>query len=185
MVKDEDVVYRDDLSWWTVFLYCSLMLSLILVFGKLRKYRNDSKKGTKKSAVQEMMDSLGLHNISDHHVSQMMGNFSFKEIRLETPPPEMPEIQVHPENRPTSVERVQSYFHWLYELWQIDLDECRKYCGLDTYIYLRFLRDSCAFFLFVTIASNGMLLPTYLLGETNEATLTDSMDRLTLMNALG
>ena len=53
------------------------------------------------------------------------------------------------------------------ELWKIDLNECRKTCGIDAYIYLMFLKHSTIYFGGVSIVS-CLLLTLYKVGDTNE-----------------
>jgi hypothetical protein len=48
-----------------------------------------------------------------------------------------------------------------------------------------FVKKSAQFFFVVMIISNGILLPTYLYGDTNEASLSNSAERYTLLNAIG
>ena len=61
----------------------------------------------------------------------------------------------------------------------------RKCCGLDAYIYLKFMHHNAIFFLVIATISCCSLLPTYLLGETNKERLTGASDKFTLLNALG
>ena len=70
------------------------------------------------------------------------------------------------------------------DIWQIELNECRKHCGTDAYIYLLFLRNSSIFFLCLSFVSCALLL-MYKLGDTNENALFNSMQTLTLLNAMG
>jgi hypothetical protein len=42
---------------------------------------------------------------------------------------------------------------------------------LEAYLYLMFVRFSAYYFAFVSVFSCSILLPTYLLGETNDAEL--------------
>ena len=48
-----------------------------------------------------------------------------------------------------------------------------------------FVRRSTQFFFFISLFSCGTLIPTYIYGDTNESTLQNSLDRYTLVNALG
>lgn len=52
-------------------------------------------------------------------------------------------------------------------------------------MFLMFVKKSAQFFFVVMIISNGILLPTYLYGDTNEASLSNSAERYTLLNAIG
>ena len=70
------------------------------------------------------------------------------------------------------------------DIWQIELNECRKHCGTDAYIYLLFLRNSSIFFLCLSFVSCALLL-MYKLGDTNENALFNSMQTMTLLNAMG
>jgi hypothetical protein len=69
------------------------------------------------------------------------------------------------------------------DLWKIDLNECRKHCGIDAYIYLMFLRNSSIYFLCVSLVS-CVLLPLYKVGYTNEGKLSNSVESMTLLNAM-
>ena len=56
---------------------------------------------------------------------------------------------------------------------------------MEAYLFLMFVKKSAQFFFFVSLISNGILLPTYVYGETNEAELQNSNERYTLLNAIG
>ena len=68
---------------------------------------------------------------------------------------------------------------------KIDESEIRRCCGLEAFLYLMFVRFSAYYFAFVSVFSGSILLPTYLLGETNDAELQNSLESITLLNALG
>jgi len=70
-------------------------------------------------------------------------------------------------------------------LWNIPMEDIRRCCGLEAYLFLMFVKKSAQFFFVVMILSNGILLPVYLYGDTNEATLANSAERYTLLNAIG
>ena len=56
---------------------------------------------------------------------------------------------------------------------------------MEAYLFLMFVKKSAQFFFFVSLISNGILLPTYIYGDTNEAELQNSNERYTLLNAIG
>ena len=70
-------------------------------------------------------------------------------------------------------------------MWQITSDEVNRCCGLEAYLYLKFLKSSAIFFAWVAIVSGSVLIPTYIYGETNSRELMFSMERYTLLNAIG
>jgi hypothetical protein len=65
------------------------------------------------------------------------------------------------------------------------MDELRKCCGLEAYLYLTFVRRSANFFGFVSLFTVCTLIPTYSLGITNEEKLNNSLEQYTLLNAIG
>lgn len=50
---------------------------------------------------------------------------------------------------------------------------------------MKFLKSSAIFFAWVAIVSGSVLIPTYIYGETNSRELMFSMERYTLLNAIG
>ena len=62
------------------------------------------------------------------------------------------------------------------------MDEFRKCCGLEAYLYLTFVRRSANFFGFVSLFTVSTLVPTYTLGQTNGE---NDLEKYTLLNAIG
>jgi len=47
------------------------------------------------------------------------------------------------------------------DLYSIHVDEIRKCCGLEAFLYLMFVKASAKFFLLISLLSTFVLIPTY------------------------
>lgn len=122
------------------------------------------------------MESFGLKNFQKEQLLTITKSFNsrlstIKDLRLKDQQKDVPTEEGH--------------FSWIFQLWGIHTNEVRRCCGLQTYLYLNFVKQSAYFFAFVAVVSCGTLLPTYSLGDTNEHQLSNKLEKYTLLNALG
>ncbi len=169
--------YYTSLNYYSLVTYILLMSIIFLSFGYIREKRNDKIKTRSECPVEEMLASFGLKGFTKEQLHKITQKFN---LRLN----EQPKGTYHNNETIEKTEK-NSYFGWLSELIKIDESEIRRCCGLEAYLYLMFVRFSAYYFAFVSVFSGSILLPTYLLGETNDAELQNSLESITLLNALG
>lgn len=169
--KPPEDYYTRHLNSTSVIIYFGLMFSIFLAFGYIREKRQDKRK-VAKDKVGEMMCSFGLKDFYREHLLTVKNS---KNTILRTV---ITDENVYEESKP-------GYFAWVKELWQVRAEEVRTNCGLESHLYLTFVKRSAYFFGWVAFISGSTLLPTYLSGETNEEHLAYSLEKYTLLNAIG